>query len=57
VFSAKGRSAFTASLGQRPRVHEKALALKARFTGDVIRSIIGRALISASGMFGIENHH
>jgi hypothetical protein len=38
-------------------MQEKALALKARFTGDVIRSIIGRALISASGMFGIDNYH
>jgi hypothetical protein len=36
---------------------KKALALKARFTGDVIRSIIGTALIFASGMFGIESHH
>jgi hypothetical protein len=46
--------------GAAPRVHgtqEKVLALKARFTRDVIRSIIGSALISASGMFGIENHH
>jgi hypothetical protein len=33
----------------------KPLALKARFTREVIRSIISTALISASDIFGIQN--
>src|SRR5204862_6174356 len=41
ALSAKG-AVFTASLGQRPRIHgsKKAVALKARFTSDAISFII-----------------
>lgn len=55
MFSAKGAmQALTWGIAPGFMVHKKALALKARYTVSVIRSIIGAALIFASGMFGIE---
>jgi hypothetical protein len=44
------------SLGHRPRNsrHQEPLALKARFTRDVIRSIIGTTLICVSGILGLR---
>src|SRR5204863_8714033 len=59
--SANGAADSSVSLGQRPRVDgQETPALKARFTADVFRSIIGASLISPSGcnadMFEISNY-
>ena len=56
VFSAKGAvQALAWRIAPGFVGRREALALKARLTGDVIRSIVGTALNSANGTFEIEN--